>query len=241
MSKHIWYPFTQMHTQTPPLCIHRGKGLYLYDAQERGYMDLISSWWVNLHGHSHPKIAAALGAQASTLEHVLLADFTHPPALTFSKKLCEVLDPSLSHVFFSDNGSTAVEVALKMAIQYWRNHKDPERQRFLSFEGAYHGDSFGAMSIGKTSGFYGPFMDYLFTTDNLPLPTTWWADPEVDAKQEEALKPLEVHLTRHGQETIAMIIEPLMQGAIGMPMHRPEFLDKAIHLCRLGILRAHLF
>ena len=237
MSKHIWYPFTQMHTQTPPLCMHRGKGLYLYDAQDKGYMDLISSWWVNLHGHSHPKIAEALGAQATTLEHVLLADFTHPAALSFSKKLCEALDPSLAHVFFSDNGSTAVEVALKMAIQYWRNHHRPERNRFLSFKGAYHGDTFGAMSMGKSSGFYGPFRDYLFSTDSLPLPTTWWNDPEIEAKESDALATLEAHLALYGKETMAMILEPLLQGAIGMHMHRPVFLDQAINLCRqYGVL-----
>ena len=237
MSKHIWYPFTQMQTQLPPVTMHRGKGLYLYDEQGQGYMDLISSWWVNLHGHSHPKLAQAIGTQAATLEHVLLADFNHPAALTFSQKLCEVLDPTLSHVFFSDNGSTAVEVSLKMAIQYWHNQNQPQRNRFLSFNGAYHGDTFGAMALGKTSGFYGPFMNYLFATDSLPLPTTWWDDEDVEAKEATALAGLEAHLTQQGRETMALIIEPLMQGAIGMHMHRPVFLEKAINLCRqYGIL-----
>jgi adenosylmethionine-8-amino-7-oxononanoate aminotransferase len=237
MSKHIWYPFTQMKTQLPPVTMHRGKGLYLYDEHGNGYMDLVSSWWVNIHGHSHPKIAQAIGTQAATLEHVLLADFNHPAALTFSRKLCDVLDPSLSHIFFSDNGSTAVEVSLKMAIQYWRNENQPQRNRFLSFNGAYHGDTFGAMAMGKTSGFYGPFMDYLFATDSLPLPTTWWEDADVEDKETQALAALKAHLEQHGHETIAMLIEPLMQGATGMHMHRPVFLEKAIQLCRAyGIL-----
>ncbi len=237
MSKHIWYPFTQMKTQNPPITMHRGKGLYLYDGQGRAYMDLVSSWWVNLHGHAHHKIARAIGAQASTLEHVLLADFNHPPALIFSEMLCAKLDPSLSHIFFSDNGSTAVEVALKMAIQYWHNENQTQRNRFLGFQGAYHGDTFGAMTMGKTSGFYGPFTDYLFATDTLPLPITWEGDEGVEDKEARALKALDHHMAQYGTQTAAMIIEPLVQGAIGMHMHRTAFLDQVVKKCQnAGIL-----
>lgn len=148
-------------TAEPPIAIKRGYGSYLYDTDDTPYLDLISSWWVNLHGHAHPDIVKAIHAQSMTLEHVIFAGFTHEPAVQLCEKLQPLL-PGFSKFFFSDNGSTAVEVALKMAYQYWRNQGVLTRTIFLSFDGGYHGDTFGAMSIGVKSGFHTLFSDLFF-------------------------------------------------------------------------------
>lgn len=228
---HIWHPFTQQKTSAEPIVITRGKAASLFDATGREYLDLISSWWVNLHGHSHPKIVDALQKQAATLEHVMFAGFTHEPAITLARELANLLPEPLQRVFYSDNGSTAIEVAVKMALQYWHN-KGINKKRLIAFEGAYHGDTFGAMSLGKSSGFYGPFADYLFDVDFLNYPQTWFNDHDVAAKEAKSLGQFDQLIAQYGHEIAALVIEPLVQGAAGMRMCRPEFLDAVVQRCR---------
>ncbi|TWA84582.1 adenosylmethionine-8-amino-7-oxononanoate aminotransferase [Azospirillum brasilense] len=222
--RHVWHPFTQAQTAPEPLAVTHGKGVSLFTEDGREILDLISSWWVNLHGHAHPAIAGAIAEQAHRLEQVIFADFTHSPAARLAARLAEVLPGGLDRVFYSDNGSTAVEVALKLAWQFWRNKGEGQRRRFLAFEGSYHGDTFGAMAAGVGSGFYEPFHELLFAVDRMPYPTTWDDDPEVEAKEAAALEWLDRWLAANGAEMVAVIIEPLVQGASGMRFCRPEFL-----------------
>lgn len=228
----IWHPFTQHHTAALPFVIKKAKGAALYDENGKRYLDLISSWWVNIHGHSHPVIAKAIYEQACELEHVIFSHFTHEPAIQVAETILNFLPPAFSKVFFSDNGSTAVEVALKMAYQFWRNQGNTQRTRFIAFENAYHGDTFGAMSVGKRSGFFSQFEDLLFTVDMFPYPTTWLTDNDIEAKENAVLLQLQNHLEEWGSKTAAMIIEPLVQGASGMRMCRPQFLQKLEKLLR---------
>src|SRR5262245_42866953 len=143
----VWHPYTQDATDGPPIKIDRGEGAYIYTSDGRRLIDGISSWWVNLHGHSHPIIADAIAAQARKLEQVIFAGFTHEPAEELSSRLAAIVPPALNRVFYSDNGSTAVEVAIKIAVQYWNNIGRPEKRRIVALENAYHGDTIGAMSV----------------------------------------------------------------------------------------------
>lgn len=234
--KYLWHPFTQEKTAEQSLCIARGEGAYIYDDQDKGYLDLISSWWCNLHGHSNPEIAKAIFDQASTLEHVMFAGFTHKPAVTLATKLVRHLPPELSRFFFSDNGSTAVEVAVKIAYQYWQNKGEATRQLFLCFEGGYHGDTFGAMSVGD-SHYHNPFKKLCFPVHTIPFPQTWEHDAQVEEKEAVAIAALKTFLQNHGKETAAFIAEPLIQGASGMRFCRAEFLQNLMDLLRdAGIL-----
>nr|WP_232224329.1 adenosylmethionine--8-amino-7-oxononanoate transaminase [Candidatus Paracaedibacter symbiosus] len=228
---YIWHPFTQAKTAADTIVITHGKAASLFDATGKEYLDLISSWWVNLHGHSHPKIVEALTRQAEKLEHVMFAGFTHEPAIRFAEQLVGLLPASLNRVFYSDNGSTAVEAAVKMALQYWHNQGNPKK-RLVAFEGAYHGDTFGAMSLGKSSGFYGPFTDHLFAVDFVSYPETWMDDSEVEAKESTSLHQLEQLIASHGNDIAALVIEPLVQGSAGMRMCRPQFLEVLLERCQ---------
>lgn len=221
-----WHPFTQEALDPAPLRIERGEGAYLYTSDGRKILDAISSWWVNIHGHSHPRIAAAIAEQARTLEHVIFAGFTHEPAEELSRRLLRVLPAGLEHVFFSDDGSTAVEVALKMALQYWRNVGQPGKTRFIALEHAYHGDTAGAMSVGADSGFVDAFGAMRFPVLRAPSAYCYRcpvgktrASCEIDC-----LEPLARLLEQHGNEVAAVIAEPLLQGAGGMIVHPVEFL-----------------
>jgi len=235
--RHVWHPFTQAQTALTPLPVARAKGATLTLTDGREVIDMISSWWVTLHGHAEPSIARAVAAQAEILEQVIFADFTHEPAVRLAARLAGLLPEGLERVFFSDNGSTAVEVALKVAYQYWRNTGEAGRTRFLAFEGGYHGDTFGAMAAGQGSGFYEPFHELLFPVTLLPYPATWIGDELVDVKEAASLAALDRWLERHGAETAALILEPLVQGAGGMRMCRPSFLqDVARRLKDAGVL-----
>jgi adenosylmethionine---8-amino-7-oxononanoate aminotransferase len=231
---HVWHPFTQVQTAPVPVPIREGHGTILIDSDGNEILDLISSWWVNLHGHGHPAIARAIGEQAARLEHVIFAGFTHEPAVTLCQRLTGILPTGLTRVFFSDNGSTAVEVALKMALQACHNRGDRDRTRFMAFDGGYHGDTVGAMSAGVSSKFFEAWKEMLFPVDIMPVADTWLEDAEVEAKEAAALASLERHLEAQGSRTIAAIIEPLVQGASGMRMHRPVFLRAVV-----ARLRAH--
>ena len=221
---HVWHPFTQEQTAPAPIEIVAAKGSRLIGANGKEFLDLVSSWWVNTHGHTHPRIAQAIAEQARTLEQVIFAGFTHAPAAELATELTRRLPPGLERVFFSDDGSTSVEVALKMALQFWRNRGEA-RMRFLAFDGGYHGDTVGAMSAGRSSGFFDAFEAMLFSVDALPYPATWQGDDDVEAKESAALSALDRYLERHGHDTAALIIEPLVQGAAGMRMCRPNFLQ----------------
>jgi adenosylmethionine-8-amino-7-oxononanoate aminotransferase len=224
---HLWHPFTQEGVDPPPLSIRRGKGVFLETQDGRQILDAISSWWVNLHGHSHPAIAEAVAEQAARLEHVLFAGFSHEPAEELAAGLGKVVPPPLRHVFFSDDGSTAVEVALKLALQYWRNCGRPGKRRIVALENAYHGDTVGAMSVSDDSPFTAAF-------ESLRIPvlrthSAYCAHCPVGLTratcQIECLNKLERLLSEQSGEIAAVIVEPLLQGAGGMIVHPEEFLS----------------
>ncbi|MHA1558953.1 MAG: adenosylmethionine--8-amino-7-oxononanoate transaminase [Alphaproteobacteria bacterium] len=229
---YIWHPFTQEKTAPPCLKIVKGKGAYLYDERGKSYLDLISSWWTTTHGHTHPFIASAIAKQALELEHVIFAGVTHPKAIELIQKLRPFLSKELSKFFFSDNGSTSVEVAMKMAFQFWANKGNKKRNLFLSFEGGYHGDTLGAMSLGQSSGFFDCFKELLYNVKTIPYPETWINDINVEEKEAKTYKALSNYLERYGDKTAAFIIEPIIQGASGMRYARPAFLKKILKLVK---------
>ena len=214
----LWHPTTQVATADPPLRVQRGQGALLELEDGRTLIDAISSWWVTLHGHGEPTIAAAIALQATALEQVIFANFRHLPAERLAERLSA--HTGLQRVFFSDNGSTAVEVALKVAWQWWRNQGEP-RAQLIAFEGAYHGDTVGAMALGERSLFSAPFEPLLFSVARAPWPATWWGDDGVEEREASALAQLEALLET---PTAAVILEPLIQGASGMRQVRPAFL-----------------
>jgi adenosylmethionine-8-amino-7-oxononanoate aminotransferase len=235
----IWHPFTQEALDPRPVHIERGEGVYLYTRDGRKLIDAISSWWVNLHGHAHPLIAEAIAEQARKLEHVIFAGFTHDAAEELAWRLRSILPQPLEHIFFSDDGSTAVEVALKMALQFWRNLGKPRKNKFVALEYAYHGDTVGAMSVGADSKFVAAFEELRFPVWRVPSAHCFrcpvgkqratchidCADPLTRVLQE-----------RHG-EIAAVIVEPLLQGAGGMIVHPVEFLQRIRQLCtQYGVL-----
>ena len=228
----VWMPFTQLANAPAPVWVRAGDGVMLELEDGRQVMDCISSWWVNLHGHCEPSIARAIAAQAKQLEHVIAAGFTHRAAEELAHKLVEKLPDQSSRVFYSDNGSTAVEAALKMAVQYWRNLGVPQRSRFLALEGGYHGDTVGAMSVSSRAGFSDAFQELLFQTDYLPFPATHIEDREAEKREDETLDQLERLLTDRAERYAGMVIEPLVQGAAGMRMCRPQFLVRLEQLLR---------
>ncbi|MBR9971604.1 adenosylmethionine--8-amino-7-oxononanoate transaminase [Magnetospirillum sulfuroxidans] len=222
-AKYIWHPFTQAATAAPPLHAVRGSGAMIQTADGKEYVDLVSSWWVNLHGHANPVIARAVAEQAATLEQAIFAEFTHDPAVRLAAKVCQQLPGDLDRVFYSDDGSTAVEVAMKMARQYWSN-QGQNRQVYVGFDGGYHGDTVGAMSVGRSSGYFGAWENMLFPVEIAPFPTTWDGDDTIQAREAAALDALDAILDRNRDRIAALIIEPLIQGAAGMRMCRPDFL-----------------
>ncbi len=225
----IWHPFTQHGLGRPLLPIAGGNGSLLRDAQGREYLDMISSWWVNLHGHGRPELAEAVAAQIRELDHVQFAGATHEPAVRLAERLLDKADLSgLSKVFYSDNGSTAVESALKIAHQHWLNKGTP-RSLFATLRGAYHGDTVGAMSVGKSSGFFDSFGSMLFETIDLPVPLVWEGFANEQGAS-EALREIESLLWKEGDRIAGLIVEPLVQGAGGMRFHSAEFLNQ---LCLL--------
>ena len=214
----LWHPTTQVATADPPLRVRSGRGALLELEDGRTLIDAISSWWVTLHRHGDPTIAAAIAQQASQLEQVIFANFRHRPAEQLAERLSA--HTGLQRVFFSDDGSTAVEVALKVAWQWWRNQGQP-RHQLIAFEGAYHGDTVGAMALGERSLFSAPFEPLLFAVARAPWPATWWGDDGVEEREASALAQLEALLQT---PTAAVILEPLVQGASGMRQVRPSFL-----------------
>ena len=215
---HLWHPITQVARSDAPQRVVRAQGSLLELEDGRALIDAISSWWVTLHGHAEPSIAAAIGRQAHELEQVIFANFSHGPAEQLANRLSA--HTGLERLFFSDNGSSAVEVALKMAWQWWRN-QGSERRQLIAFEGAYHGDTFGAMAVGDRSVFTEAFEELLFDVTRLPWPATHWGDTSIEEREAAALTALREALQT---PTAALIVEPLIQGAAGMRMVRPQFL-----------------
>lgn len=220
----IWHPYTQMQTAPAPVAFVRGEGALLFDEQGNRYIDATSSWWVNIHGHAHPYITQKLAEQAAKLHHSIFAGYTHEPAVALAEQLLPVLPGKQAKVFYSDNGSTAVEVTLKMTIQYWRN-KGIARKKILAFHNAYHGDTFGAMSVSARSVFTRAFDDFLFEVNFIDTPT------------EENIERLLEEVALLAPDTAAFIFEPLVQGSGGMLMYSPELFDRLLAFCReRGIL-----
>ena len=222
--KYIWHPFTQMKTAGPALPIVKGEGTLLIDDKGNTYIDAISSWWVNLHGHSHPYIAEKVYEQMQKLEHVVFAGFTHQPAVDLCEKLSRHLPDNQAKFFFSGDGSSAVEIALKMSVQYWKN-KGENKTRFVALEGAYHGETFGAMSAGARSIFSAHFSDMLFESTHIPFPK----------EEQAAIQSLKTEIAKG--DVAAFIFEPLVQGAAGMRMYDASTLNKLIQICKkAGVL-----
>ena len=219
-SKVIWHPYTQMKDAVS-IGIVRGEGAYLFDEDGKKYIDAISSWWVNTHGHSHPYIAEKVAEQLKTLEHVIFAGFTHPSAVDLAERLLQHLPPNQKKIFYSDNGSTAVEVAIKMAVQF-NSNKGIKKNKIIAFKNAYHGDTFGAMSVSGRSLFTNPFAQYLFDVNFIELPQK--------GREEASFNQLKDAIT--ADDVIAFIFEPLVQGAAGMLMYEAEILEKMIALCK---------
>ena len=250
---HLWHPYTQMQTRPAPIPIVRGEGIYLYTEDGRRLMDGTSSWWVNIHGHAHPVLNEALASQARELEHVIFANCTHRPGVELAERLVEVLPKGLTRIFYSDNGSTAVEVAMKMARQYWSN-QGQERRTFITLHHAYHGDTVGAMSASEPSVFTAPFAPMLFDVARAHAPYCYRcplglerATCRVDCLGEGvcpvALGPepwastLGAQLERHGSDVAAVVVEPMLQGAGGMIVWPAEFLAGVRRLCdQYGVL-----
>ncbi len=215
---HLWHPTTQVATAPEPLRVRSARGSELELDDGRRLIDAISSWWVTLHGHAEPAIAAAIARQAQQLEQVIFANFSHAPAEQLATRLSAL--STLERLFFSDNGSTAVEVALKIAWQWWRN-QESERRQLIAFEGAYHGDTFGAMAVGERSLFTAPYEPLLFDVARVAWPHTHWGDEAVEHREQTALAQLDQALQT---PTAAVILEPLIQGASGMRVVRAGFL-----------------
>lgn len=225
----IWPAFRPLQSDLKTHKAIRGSGVWVELEDGNTIIDAVSSWWVNLHGHAHPLMVKAIAEQAARLEHIIFAGFTHEPAETLAENLLSANEGRFEKVFYSDDGSTAVEVALKMAIQYWTNIGQA-RKRFLAFEGAYHGDTFGAMSVGARSLFSKAYERHLFGVDFLPYPETWLDDEQLEAKEAASLKQLEAELAKN--DVAALIVEPLIQGAGGMRMARPAFFRELVKRCR---------
>lgn len=216
----IWHPYSSLMPVFPNLPVASAEGTHIHLKDGRVLLDGVSSWWVNLHGHGHPVLAKALYKQALQLEHVIFAGFTHQPATDLAVQLIDYTACGFAKIFYSDNGSTAIEVALKMALQYWINTGNP-RHKVIALEGAFHGDTFGAMSVSSRSVFNQTFESLMWEVDFIPFPS---------AEQEEAcLKQFEALLA---QQPAALIVEPLLQGTAGMRVYRPEFLDRLFALAK---------
>ena len=216
--KYIWHPFTQMkdyETNIPPKIIQKGKGIYVWDLDGNKYIDGISSWWVNTLGHSNPRLNNALKSQVDNLEHILLAGFSHVPAIELAEKLVHLMPSELTRVFYSDNGSTSVEVALKMAYQYWVLKNKPEKNKFIALKNSYHGDTIGAVSVGGVDLFHNIYRPLLFEIDQADSPYCYRCqvnNPEIECDF-TCLDSVKQILVKNSESIAGIIIEPLVQAA----------------------------
>jgi adenosylmethionine-8-amino-7-oxononanoate aminotransferase len=237
----VWHPCTQMQhhadagspAHLPLVPIAHGKGAWLYDFDGKRYLDGISSWWTNLFGHANPRINAALKAQLETLEHVMLAGFTHQPVVELSERLSALTAGTLGHAFYASDGASATEIALKMSFHYWRNMGRPEKAEFLCLQGSYHGETVGALAVTDVAIFKDAYAPLVRAAQVIPSPDFRQAEAgETPADvARRAAAALEIQLEKHGAKIAALIVEPLVQGAAGMAMYDPEYLRLARQLC----------
>ena len=229
--KYIWHPYTQMKDceKFPPILIERAKGIKLYDNKGNCYYDTISSWWCNIHGHNHPEINKAIRNQLNSFEHVLFAGFTHKPAIKLAEQLVAITPDNLTKVFFSDNGSTAVEVALKMSFQYWQNIGKKKKTKFLSLNSAYHGDTIGAMSVSGVDLFNKVFSPLFFKSFKVPSPYCYRCPVGKDkfTCNIECINFLEATLKKKSKEIAALILEPMVMASGGMIIYPARYLQGA--------------
>jgi adenosylmethionine---8-amino-7-oxononanoate aminotransferase len=223
--QHIWHPFTQHKLSDRPLLVTRAKGEFVYiddNGSEKAIIDGVSSWWVNIHGHSNDYINEQIKTQLDKHQQIMFAGLTHEPAIKLTRELGKLLDPQLNKFFFSDNGSTATEVAIKMAVQYFYNQGQSQRNRIIALAGAYHGDTLGAMSASNHAAFREPFSSMVF-------PVSFIASPVDD--EERCLRELEALLVSDSKHVAALIVEPLVQGAAGMRFYKAEVLTRMRQIC----------
>lgn len=231
----LWHPCTQMkdHEDDGPLPIRRAEGVWLEDFEGHRYLDAISSWWVNLFGHCHPAINAAIQDQVQTLEHVIMAGFSHLPAIELAERLVSLSPPGLTRCFYADSGSAAVEVALKMSYHYWRNQGQTEKRRFITLENGYHGETLGALSLGGIGLYRETYEPLLLDTIRVPSPDNYFREPgesphDYTVRRFEAMREA---LERHHHEVCAVVIEPLVQCAGFMRMYEPVYLALLRRAC----------
>jgi adenosylmethionine-8-amino-7-oxononanoate aminotransferase len=232
---HVWHPCTQMkdHEDLPPIPIRSGRGVWLEDFDGHRYLDCISSWWVNLFGHAEPRINAAVREQLDKLEHVILAGFTHEPVIQLSEELVKVVPAGLTRCFYADNGSSAVEVAVKMSFHYWRNVGRPGKRRFITLSNSYHGETLGALAVGNVELYKETYRPLLMDVITVPSPDCFdrqpgesWAD-----HSRRRFADMEAALEKHADEAAAVIVEPLVQCAAGMRMYDPVYLSLLREAC----------
>ena len=231
----VWHPCTQMqrHEALPLVPMQRGEGAWLYDFDGKRYLDAVSSWWVNLFGHCNPRINAAITDQLGKLEHVMLAGFTHEPVVQLSERLAQLAPPGLGHCFYASDGASAVEIALKMSVHYWRNSGQPEKNSFISLANSYHGETLGALAVTDVPLFNRAYRALLKHNATVPTPDSRNAQAGENAKTcaERCIGYLQQHLQQHHTSIAALIVEPLVQGAAGMAMYDPVYLTRARELC----------
>jgi len=231
----VWHPCTQMkdHETLPLIPIRRGQGVWLEDYDGQRYLDAISSWWVNLFGHAQPRIQAAVHAQLDQLEHVLLAGFTHAPVIELSERLIQVAPPGLTRCFYADNGSAAVEIALKMSYHYWRNRGQPAKTKFITLSNSYHGETLGALAVGDVALYKQTYAPLLMQAITVPTPDAYQREP--GESEHDCARRMFAHMQRaleqHAHEVCAVIVEPLVQCAGGMRMYSPVYLKLLRRAC----------
>ncbi|MBI3502859.1 MAG: adenosylmethionine--8-amino-7-oxononanoate transaminase [Bacteroidetes bacterium] len=221
--KIIWHPYTQHKLNPASIGIVKAKGTYVYDESGKKYIDALGSWWTCLHGHAHPYIAKKVSAQLKKTEHVIFAGFTHQPAVELAERLLKKLPKNQKRIFFSDNGSTAVEVALKMCFQYWHN-KEILKTKVIAFKNSYHGDTFGAMSVSERGAFTKPFHSNLFETIFIDAP--------VKGKEQKSIQQLTSTINHQPSTISSFIFEPIVQGVAGMVIHEAKALEEMIRICK---------
>ena len=233
--RHVWHPCSQMkdYEQFPPIVIKKGQGVWLYDENDNRYLDAVSSWWVNLFGHANPRISKALSEQAFTLEHAIFVNFTHEPAIKVAEKLVALTPDGLNKVFFADNGSSSIEVALKMSFQYHMQSGKNKKRRFLALTDAYHGETLGALSVGGVDLYNEVYQPLLLDTVRAQGPDCFRCpfNDKPESCHAQCIRFVEEELITHHEEITAVIIEPLIQAAAGMKMYPPIYLMRLRELC----------
>jgi adenosylmethionine---8-amino-7-oxononanoate aminotransferase len=232
--RHVWHPFTQMQQwiEDDPLVIDRGEGNYLYDVGGKRYLDGVSSLWTNVHGHGRPELLAPVRDQLERLAHSTLLGLANPPSILLAERLARLAPPGLTKVFYSDNGSTAVEVALKLAFQCWQQRGRPEKRRFVHLEDSYHGDTLGAVAVGGIARFHEVYGPLLLDTIAVPSPSPYRRAPSPEVALQGAISAVEKTFAERSAEIAAFILEPLVQGAGGILVHPPGYLRAVSDLCR---------